>query len=125
MPTDLYSPFDAYQTDFLPVSDLHTLHYEQSGNPQGKPVVILHGGPGGGMNAAYRRYFDPAKWRIVQFSQRGCGQSKPFAGLRENTTWDLVADIEKVRRHLGIQSWAVIWRELGFYAKSGLCAGSP
>lgn len=70
-------------------------------------MVILHGGPGGGMSPFYRRYFDPAKWRIVQFSQRGCGQSTPFAELRENTTWDLVGDIEKLRKQLGITKWAV------------------
>jgi len=104
---DLYPSFDAYDDNFLRVSDLHTIHYEQSGNPNGKPVVILHGGPGGGMNPQYRRYFDPKVWRVVQFSQRGCGQSTPFAELRENTTWDLVEDIEKLRRHLEIDTWAV------------------
>ena len=107
MLTELYPAFDAYQTDFLKVSDLHTIHYEQSGNPAGQAVVILHGGPGGGMNPKYRQYFDPTKWRIIQFSQRGCGQSTPFAELGENTTWDLVADIEKIRKHLGIEHWAV------------------
>lgn len=105
--TDMYSLFDSFDDGFLQVSDLHTIHYEQSGNPDGKPVIILHGGPGGGMNAQYRRYFNPAKWRIIQFSQRGCGKSTPFAELRENTTWDLVADIEKLRQHLQIETWAV------------------
>ncbi len=104
---DIYPPIDAYQSDHLKVSDLHSIHYEQSGNPEGRAVVLLHGGPGGGMNAGYRRYFDPKKWRIIQFSQRGCGQSTPFAELRENTTWDLVADIEKLREHLEIEQWAV------------------
>lgn len=107
MLTELYPDFDTFQTDFLKVSDLHTIHYEQSGNPAGQAVVILHGGPGGGMNPQYRRYFDPAKWRIIQFSQRGCGQSTPFAELSDNTTWDLVADIEKLREHLAIENWAV------------------
>lgn len=107
MLTELYPEFNTYDNDFLKVSDLHTLHYEQSGNPNGQSVVILHGGPGGGMNPQYRRYFDPSKWRIVQFSQRGCGQSTPFAELCENTTWDLVADIEKLRHHLSIEHWAV------------------
>ena len=107
MPTPLYSPFEAYESDFLKVSDLHTIHYEQSGNPAGIPVVVLHGGPGGGMQPGYRQYFNPEKWRIVQLSQRGCGQSTPFAELRENTTWDLVEDIEKLRKHLAIESWAV------------------
>lgn len=107
MLTELYPAFKAYQDDYLKVSDIHTIHYEQSGNPNGKPVVVLHGGPGGGMNPQYRRYFDPDKWRVVQFSQRGCGKSTPFAELRDNTTWDLVADIEKLRKHLEIEHWAV------------------
>ena len=105
--TPLYPAFDEYDSGFLPVSDLHTIHYEQSGNPDGRPVVILHGGPGGGMDPGYRCFFNPEKWRIVQLSQRGCGQSTPFAELRENTTWDLVADIEKLREHLNIERWAV------------------
>ena len=107
MTTTAYPPHKAYDTDFLKVSELHTIHYEQSGNPEGKPVIVLHGGPGGGMNAGYRRFFDKQKWRIIQFSQRGCGQSTPFAELRENTTWDLVADTEKLRKHLNVDSWAV------------------
>lgn len=103
----LYPAFEPFDNGFLSVSDLHTIHYEQSGNPDGIPVVILHGGPGGGMRALYRRYFDPQKWRVIQLSQRGCGQSTPFAELRENTTWDLVDDIEKLRAHLAIEQWAV------------------
>ncbi|NND82559.1 MAG: prolyl aminopeptidase [Gammaproteobacteria bacterium] len=105
--TELYPPIDAFDSGFLPVSDLHTIHYEQSGNPQGRPVVLLHGGPGGGMSSNYRRYFNPEQWRIIQFSQRGCGQSTPFAELRENTTWDLVADIEKLREYVGVERWSV------------------
>ena len=97
-------PFDS---GFLPVSSLHTLYYEQSGNPNGKPVVFLHGGPGGGTNAKCRRFFDPAVYRIVLFDQRGCGKSTPHAELTDNTTWDLVADIERVREHLGIGRWQV------------------
>jgi len=103
----LYPSISPYQEGMLSVTDLHTLHYEQSGNPDGFPVVVLHGGPGGGLSGSYRRYFNPKRWRIIQFSQRGCGQSTPFAELRENTTWDLVADIEKLRDHLGVTSWAV------------------
>lgn len=103
----LYPPVAVFDEGMLSVSSLHTLHYEQSGNPEGLPVVILHGGPGGGMQASYRQYFDAEKWRIVQFSQRGCGGSTPFAELEENTTWDLVADVEKLREHLGIEQWAV------------------
>ena len=107
MSKQLYPSIEPFQQDMLSVSDLHTLHYEQSGNPDGIPVVILHGGPGGGLSGSYRRYFNPERWRIIQFSQRGCGQSTPFAELRENTTWDLVDDIEKLRTHLSIEKWAV------------------
>ncbi len=103
----LYPPIAPYQTGTLPVSTLHTLYYEQSGHPHGKPVVFLHGGPGGGSVPVYRQYFDPAQWRIVIFDQRGCGQSTPHAELRENTTWDLVADIERLRSHLNIKQWVV------------------
>ncbi len=104
---DLYPPIKPYRTDFLKVSDLHCIYYEEVGNPEGKPVVFLHGGPGGGIEAQHRQYFNPKKWRIVLFDQRGCGKSTPFAELRENTTWDLVADIERLRTHLGIEKWAV------------------
>ena len=104
---ELYPPIEPYDQGKLKVSDLHTIHYEQSGNPQGKPVIFLHGGPGGGITPMYRQYFDPQKWRIIIFAQRGCGQSTPYAELRENTTWDLVSDIEKIRDHLGIDKWVV------------------
>ncbi|MDW2980737.1 prolyl aminopeptidase [Rhodanobacter sp. KK11] len=103
----LYPDIEPFDSGFLPVSPLHTLYYEQSGNPHGKPVVFLHGGPGGGTSPKCRRFFDPAVYRIVLFDQRGCGQSTPHAELRENTTWDLVADIERVRQHLGIDRWQV------------------
>lgn len=104
---NLYPPIEPYQTGRLAVSDLHEIYYEVSGNPQGKPVVVLHGGPGGGSQPFYRQYFDPDRWQIVMFDQRGCGQSTPHAELRENTTWDLVADIEKLRSLLGIDQWVV------------------
>lgn len=104
---ELYPAIDPYETGMLPVSDLHHIYYEQSGNPAGKPVVILHGGPGGGSLPFYRQYFHPAQWRIVVFDQRGCGKSVPHAELRQNTTWDLVADIEALRQHLGIDQWVV------------------
>lgn len=103
----LYPAIAPYQTGMLPVSELHTLYYEQSGNPNGKPVVFLHGGPGGGTIPEYRQYFDPSHWRIILFDQRGAGNSMPHAELRENTTWDLVSDIEKLRSHLGIDQWIV------------------
>ena len=103
----LYPPLEPYDHGYLQVSDLHTIHYEQSGNPNGKPVVVLHGGPGGGAAPVYRQYFNPEKWRIIMFDQRGCGKSTPYAELTENTTWDLVADIEKLRNKLGIEQWFV------------------
>ncbi len=104
---ELYPPREPYNSGYLKVSDLHTIHFEESGNPQGKPIVLLHGGPGGGCPPFYRQYFDPEKWRLIMFDQRGCGQSKPHAELQENTTWDLVSDIEKLREHLNIKQWVV------------------
>ena len=103
----LYPEIEPFDSGFLKVSDLHTLYYEQSGNPNGKPVVFLHGGPGGGMNPKCRRFFDPARYRIVLFDQRGCGRSTPHAELTDNTTWHLVADIERLREQLGIDRWQV------------------
>jgi proline iminopeptidase len=103
----LYDPIEPFDQGRLPVSPIHTLYYEQSGNPEGQPVVLLHGGPGGGIVPDYRRYFDPEAYRIVLFDQRGAGQSTPHANLEENTTWHLVADIERLREHLGIESWMV------------------
>ena len=94
---DFYPPIKAYNTGFLRVSDLHEIYYEESGNPKGKPAVFLHGGPGGGTDPKMRRFFDPKRYRIVLFDQRGSGKSKPHASLEANTTWDLVADTEKVR----------------------------
>jgi len=103
----LYPSVEPYEEGMLSVSEIHTIHYEQVGNPNGKPVVFLHGGPGGGIIPDYRRYFDPMAYRIVLFDQRGSGKSTPHASLEENTTWHLVEDIEKLRNHLGIESWQV------------------
>ncbi|SFS05391.1 proline iminopeptidase [Dyella sp. OK004] len=103
----LYPEIAPFDSGMLKVSDLHTLYYEQSGNPNGKPVVFLHGGPGGGTNPKYRRFFDPKVYRIVLFDQRGCGKSTPHAELIDNTTWHLVSDIERLREHLGIDRWQV------------------
>jgi proline iminopeptidase len=103
----LFPPRKPYREGYLEVSRIHTIHFEEHGNPRGKPLVFLHGGPGGGIDPVYHRYFDPRKWRVVLFDQRGCGKSKPHAELRENTTWDLVADIETLREHLGIERWVV------------------
>ncbi|NOZ04675.1 MAG: prolyl aminopeptidase [FCB group bacterium] len=104
---DLFPPIEPYNEFFLPVSELHTIHVEEAGNPDGKPVIFLHGGPGGGIEPVYRRYFHPDKWRIILFDQRGCGRSTPSAELRENTTWDLVEDIERIRKKLGVEQWVV------------------
>ena len=103
----LYPAFEAYRSGMLRVSDVHEIYWEESGNPAGKPVVFLHGGPGGGTDARMRRFFDPTRYRIVLFDQRGCGKSRPHANLEDNTTWDLVADIERIREHLGIDRWQV------------------
>lgn len=103
----LYSVEEVIQSGQMSVSDLHSVYWETSGNPKGKPVVFVHGGPGGGVSPATRGFFDPEKYLIVQFDQRGCGQSTPHACLDENTTWDLVADMERIRVHLNIEQWQV------------------
>ncbi len=102
-----YPEIEPYNTGRLQVSDLHSIYYEESGNPDGKPAVFLHGGPGGGTDPKQRRFWDPARYRIVLFDQRGCGKSTPHASLEDNTTWHLVSDIEKLREHLGIERWQV------------------
>jgi len=103
----LYPAIEPYATGFLQVSELHKVYYEECGNPQGKPVVFLHGGPGAGCSPKARQFFDPQRYRIVLFDQRGCGRSKPHAELTDNSTWHLVADIEQLREHLGIERWQV------------------
>jgi proline iminopeptidase len=108
MPSDaLYPPLKPYRTGYLRVSKLHRIYFEESGNPRGKPVVFLHGGPGGGTEPKMRRFFNPQKYRIILFDQRGCGKSTPHASLVDNTTWHLVADIEALRTHLSIERWQV------------------
>jgi proline iminopeptidase len=103
----LYPAIEPFASGRLKVSGPHELYYEQSGAPDGAPVVFLHGGPGGGADPKVRRFFDPAHYRIVVFDQRGCGRSTPHACLEENTTWDLCDDIERLRTHLGIERWLV------------------
>ena len=103
----LYPEIEAFDDGYLDVSGGHRIWYEQSGNPAGKPAVFLHGGPGGGSDPKYRRFHDPAAYRIVVFDQRGCGKSRPYASLQDNTTWHLVADIEALRERLGIERWQV------------------
>jgi len=105
--TWLYPLQEPFNTGRVRVSPVHEIYFEESGKPSGKPVVFLHGGPGGGSEPKQRRFFNPAKYRIVNFDQRGCGKSTPYASLEENTTWHLVADIEKIREHLGIDRWQV------------------
>ena len=103
----LYPDIEPYRTGRLQVGGVHEIYFEESGNPNGKPVVFFHGGPGGGTEPKHRRYFDPKTYRIVLFDQRGCGRSTPFASLEDNTTWHLVEDIEKLREHLEIERWQV------------------
>lgn len=107
MKNDFFPELEAFSQEFIRVSHIHEIYVEQAGNPQGYPILFLHGGPGGGISPDHRRYFDPKFYRIILFDQRGCGRSRPFAELQENTTWDLVADIEKIRLHLGVAKWHV------------------
>lgn len=104
----MYPEIEPYETGFLDVGDGHRLYYELSGNPQGRPAVYLHGGPGGGIHPDLRRFFNPAHYKIVLFDQRGAGKSKPFAATESNTIQHLVGDMEKIRRHLGIGQWLVV-----------------
>ena len=102
-----FPPVEPYQTEYLDVGSGHQIYIEESGNPQGVPVLFLHGGPGAATNAGHRSYFDPEMYRIILFDQRGCGKSSPHASILNNTTWDLVSDIEKIRRFLGLEKWVV------------------
>lgn len=104
---EFFPEIEPFNKGMLKVSDIHTLYWEECGNPEGRPVVFLHGGPGGGVTPDYRRFFDPKTYRIILFDQRGSGQSTPCAELRENTTWDLVNDIETIRKMLKIEKWMV------------------
>ena len=101
----LYQPIEPYMQGRMPVTGGHEIYYEQSGNPKGVPVIVVHGGPGGGSNPTMRRCHDPSRYRIILFDQRGCGRSTPHASLDHNTTWDLVADMERIRDRLGIERW--------------------
>ncbi len=103
----IYPEITPYRTGRLKVSVLHELYFEESGNPKGKPVIFVHGGPGGGTEAKHRRYFDPRKYRIILFDQRGCGKSTPHASIVDNTTWDLVDDMEILRKEMKVEKWQV------------------
>lgn len=105
--TTLFPPIEPYNHGWLSVGDGHEIYYEESGNPSGKPCLFVHGGPGGGASPAARQFFDPDKYRIVLFDQRGCGRSKPHASIEANTTWHLIDDIELIRETLGIDRWLV------------------
>ena len=104
----LFAPIEPYAVHRIKVSDLHEIYVEECGNPNGKPALMVHGGPGAGCSPAMRRYHDPEAYRIILFDQRGCGRSTPHAELRENTTWDLVADMERIRTQLGIDRWQLL-----------------
>lgn len=101
----LFPSIAPYNQGRLKVSDVHEIYFEEVGNPRGIPVLTVHGGPGGGSGPTMRRFHDPTRYRIILFDQRGCGRSTPHAELADNTTWHLVEDIEKLRRHLGIERW--------------------
>lgn len=103
----LYPRYEARRSGRLRVSDIHEIYWEESGNPNGVPVVALHGGPGGGSSPEMRRFFDPERYRVFLFDQRGCGRSTPHSELRENTTWDLMDDMEALRDHVGVNQWLV------------------
>lgn len=103
----LYPEITPYKSDWLKVSELHQIYFEQSGNPQGQPVLFLHGGPGSGCNPAQRRFFDPTHYRIILLDQRGCGRSQPLGSTDSNTTSDLVEDLNQLRKHLNIDQWLV------------------
>ncbi len=103
----LYPENEPFASGWLQTGSAHEVYYEECGAPNGKPCVILHGGPGGAINPTMRRFFDPSRWRMALFDQRGCGRSRPHALLDDNTTWDLVADIERLREKLGVERWTV------------------
>ena len=103
----LFRDIEPFSFGWLTTDGPHEIYYEECGAPRGKPAVILHGGPGGAVNPTMRRFFDPAKWRMALFDQRGCGRSRPNASLEDNTTWSLIADIERLREHLGVEKWTV------------------
>ncbi|MEM8770591.1 MAG: prolyl aminopeptidase [Pseudomonadota bacterium] len=104
---NLYPPTEPFETGMLRVSDIHEIYFEVSGAINGKPVIVCHGGPGGGSTPSMRRYFDPSKYKIILFDQRGCGRSRPHASLEDNTTWALISDMEALREHLGVDAWQV------------------
>ncbi len=111
----LFPPIEPFNRFRLKVSGGHDLYVEECGTPGAKPVIVLHGGPGGGVSASMRRYFDPKAHHVVLFDQRGCGRSRPHASIEHNTTWDLIRDIEAIRRRLGIERWMVFGGSWGAF----------
>lgn len=103
----LYPEVEPFSAGWMPTGGAHEIYYEECGAANGKPAVVLHGGPGGAINTTMRRFFDPTRWRVALFDQRGCGKSRPNASLQDNTTWTLVEDIERLRKRLGVQKWTV------------------
>jgi len=103
----LFPESEPFASGWLSTGGPHEIFYEECGNPNGRPCVILHGGPGGAINPTMRRFFDPKQWRMALFDQRGCGKSRPNASLDDNTTWSLIEDIERLREHLGVEKWCV------------------
>ena len=110
---NIYPPIQPFSTGFLKVDDIHTLYWEQSGNPDGVPILTLHGGPGGGASTVHRRFFDPAHYRVIIFDQRGSGRSQPLGELKENTPEHLISDIEKLRDHLNVKAWHIVGESWG------------
>ncbi len=121
----LYPPIEPFRQQLLDMPGGHRVYVEQCGKPDGAPVVVLHGGPGGGCSPGMRRFFDPRHYRAVLFDQRGCGRSSPHASVENNTTWDLVADIERIRVDLGIERWTRVRRLLGRLPRAALRPGPP
>lgn len=103
----LYPEIEPFDSGWMPTGGIHEIYYEQCGAPDGKPMLVLHGGPGGATNPAMRRFFDPTRWRVILFDQRGCGRSRPNAVLEDNDTWKLIEDIERLRERCGVEKWAV------------------
>ncbi len=120
----LYPPVEPFDQRILDAGDGHRVYFEVSGNPDGIPVLVVHGGPGGGSSPAMRRYFDPAIYKIILFDQRGCGKSRPHAEIKNNTTWHLISDMENIRETLGVEN-GLFWWQLGSNAFAHICPNAP
>ena len=125
MAADLYPAIEPYESGMFPVGDGHEIYYELSGNPNGKPVVFLHGGPGSGSGPEHRRFFDPKRYRILVFDQRGSGRSTPIASIENNTTQHLIRDIEALREKFGVKRWVVFGGSWGSTLALAYAAAHP